>query len=142
MIELRPITRENVRQVCDLALGIEQSHLVAPAAFTVAEGHYEPGSILQAIYDGDQPAGVLLVETEAEIPRLVRFMIDVAHQRRGIGTRAVQLLATELREAGWDALETSYVQVAGGSEGFWQECGFVPAGREEHGEPVVRLELR
>jgi diamine N-acetyltransferase len=142
MIDLRPITRENVRQVCELSLGAGQDRLVAPASFTVAEGHYEPNSILRAIYASDQPVGVLLVQTEAEIPRLVRFMVDVGHQRRGIGRHAMQLLASELREAGWDAVEISYVPDPDGSEGFWRECGFAPAGREEHGEPVMRLELR
>ena len=75
-VTLRPVTRANVRAVCDLRLADHQERLVAPAAFTVAEGHYEPGALLRAIYAGEQPAGVLLVEVETGTPYLVRFMID------------------------------------------------------------------
>jgi diamine N-acetyltransferase len=73
---------------------------------------------------------------------LVRFMVDARRQRRGIGTKALEVLAAELRRTGREALEASYVPAAGGSEGFWRRCGFDPTGREEHGEPVVRLDLR
>jgi diamine N-acetyltransferase len=47
-VSLRPVTRENVRALCELRLADEQERLVAPAAFTVAEGHYEPGATLRA----------------------------------------------------------------------------------------------
>lgn len=63
MVSLRPVTRENVRAVCELELADHQARLVAPASFTVAEGHYEPGALLRAVYAGDEPAGVLLVES-------------------------------------------------------------------------------
>ena len=60
VVALRPVTRENVRAVCELRLAGDQRHLVAPAAFTVAEGHYEPDALLRAIYRDEHPAGVLL----------------------------------------------------------------------------------
>src|SRR5919108_3853440 len=100
-VSLRPVTRENVRAVCELELADEQRHLVAPASFTVAEGAYEPGALLRAIYAGDRPAGVLLVEMETGTPHLVRFMVDARHQGAGIGRRAVELLLDELRAGGW-----------------------------------------
>jgi hypothetical protein len=40
-VSLQPVTRENVRAICDLQLAESQRHLVAPAAFTVAEGNYD-----------------------------------------------------------------------------------------------------
>ena len=138
---LRPVTRENVRAVCELDLAPHQERLVAPAAFTVAEGHYEPGAVLRAIYAGDEAAGVLLVETETGTPCLVRFMVDAARQRKGIGRRALELLAEELREQGWTTLETSFLPVADGAEGFWRRCGFTDTGRTLHGEPVFARAL-
>jgi diamine N-acetyltransferase len=53
VVSLRPVTRENVRAVCELELADHQARLVAPAAFTVAEGHYEPGALLRAVYAAD-----------------------------------------------------------------------------------------
>ena len=140
-IELRPVTRANVRAVCELELADHQARLVAPAAFTVAEGHYEPGALLRAIYAGDEPTGVLLVETETGTPYLVRFMVDAGHQRQGIGRQAVELLAHELRHAGWATLETSFLPVEDGAEGFWRSCGFTDTGRTLHGEPVFARAL-
>jgi diamine N-acetyltransferase len=136
-VSLRPITRANVRAVCDLELGEGQRHLVAPAAYTVAEGNYEPGALLRAIYRGERPVGVLLVEVETGTPYLVRFMVDVREQGAGIGSAAVELLLEELRAGGWGELETSHFPGADGPAEFWRRCGFRPAGRELHGEPVV-----
>jgi diamine N-acetyltransferase len=136
-VSLRPVTRENVRAVCDLRLAEGQGALVAPAPYTVAEGHYEPGALLRAIYVAERPVGVLLVKTEGGTPYLVRFMVDREHQRRGIGRRAVDLLAGELRAGGWSVLETTYVPADRSSEGFWRRCGFENTGRERDGEPVL-----
>jgi len=136
-VSLRPVTRANVRAICDLELADSQRRLVAPAAYTVAEGNYEPGAILRAIYRGERLVGVLLVEIETGTPYLVRFMVGAEHQRAGVGRRAVELLVDELRAAGWSALETSHVPGADGPGGFWRRCGFEPTGRERHGEPVL-----
>jgi len=130
------VSRSNVRAVCGLRLADDQRQLVAPAAYTVAEGHYEPGALLRAIYVDDEPVGVLLVYVESGAPYLVRFMVDAAHQRRGVGQQAVELLVGELGADGWGVLETTFVPVAEGAEGFWRRCGFEDTGRTRHGEPL------
>ncbi len=140
-VSLRPITRANVRAVCDLRLAPGQERLVGPAAFTIAEGHYEPGAVLRAVYRGEEPVGVLLVEVESGTPYLVRFMVGEGYQGRGTGRAAVALLEDELRAAGWSTLETSFVPVDGGAEGFWRRCGFEYTGRLLHGEPVFARRL-
>ena len=124
-----------------LRLAPGQEHLVGPAAYTVAEGHYEPGALLRAIYRADEPVGVLLVEVDTGTPYLVRFMIDADHQGAGTGRRAVALLEQELRAAGFGVLETSFQPVDGGAEGFWRRCGFEDTGRRLHGEPVFARRL-
>jgi diamine N-acetyltransferase len=140
-ISLRPVTRANVRALCDLELADGQRHLVGPAAYTVAEGNYEPGALLRAIYRGERPVGVLLVEVETGTPYLVRFMVDRRFQGAGIGRAAVELLLEELRAAGWSEIETSYFPGADGPAGFWHRCGFRDTGRERHGEPVAMRNL-
>lgn len=140
-VSLQPVTRQNVRSICELDLAESQRHLVAPAAYTVAEGNYEPGALLRAIYLDERPVGVLLVELESGTPYLVRFMVDARHQRSGIGRRAVELLLEELRAAGWSVLETSFVPGDDGAAGFWDRCGFRSTGRVLHGEPVVARTL-
>lgn len=140
-VSLRALSRANVRAVCGLRLADDQGHLVAPAAYTVAEGHYEPGAVLRAIYLDDEPVGVLLVEVESGTPYLVRFMVDAAHQRRGVGRQAVELLVSELQAVGWGSMETSFVPMDESAEGFWRRRGFKDTGRTRHGEPVFVREL-
>ena len=97
-VSLQPVTRENVRVVCDLELAERQHHLVAPAAYTVAEGNYEPDAVLRAICLGGRPVGVALVEVETGTRYLVRFMVDAATsarrhrppRRRAAGRRAAR----------------------------------------------------
>jgi diamine N-acetyltransferase len=133
-VTLRPLSQANVRAVCELRVAEDQERLVAPAAYTIAEAHYEPGALLRAIYLGDEPVGVLAVALENRTPLLARFMVDAAHQRRGVGREAFELLARELRAAGLDLLETSFAP--GGAEGFWRACGFEDTGRTVYGERV------
>lgn len=140
-VSLRPVTGENVRAVCDLEVAEDQRMLVAPAATTVAECAYEPAAVLRAIYLGEEPVGVLAYLVEDGTPFLVRFMVDAAHQRRGIGRQAVGLLAGELRGEGRTVLETSFVAAANGAGGFWRRCGFEDTGVVREDEQVVRLAL-
>jgi len=135
-VTLAPVTRDNVRAICEMKLAQDQVQLVAPPAFTVAEGHYEPGSLLRAICVEGEPVGVLLVELEGVVPNLVRFMVDRERQRRGVGARALGLLVDELAALGHDTVETSFVPLAGGAGGFWRAQGFRDPGRVRHGEPV------
>jgi len=58
-VSLRAVSRENVRAVCELSLTTDQRLLVGPAAYTVAEGHYEPDALLRAIYLGEDPVAQL-----------------------------------------------------------------------------------
>jgi diamine N-acetyltransferase len=145
-VALIEVTRENVRDVCKLALGPRQDKMVAPAACTVAEAHYyaDAGSLLRAIALDDHVVGVLWLladDPDHDVPYLVRFMVGREHQGQGVGRRAVELLLAELRAAGHAALELSYVPIEGGAEGFWLGRGFTPTGREQGGEKVVRIAL-
>jgi diamine N-acetyltransferase len=81
---------------------------VAPAAQTVAEAKcYGRAALLRAITFEDQPVGVVWVQTDEPVPYLVRFMVDVNWQGRGIGRRAVALILNELRAMGLDEVELS-----------------------------------
>jgi diamine N-acetyltransferase len=141
-VTLVPITADNVRSVCALEVYEHQRRLVAPAAYTIAEAkHHEPGALLRAIADDGKPVGVLWVQTDEPAPYLVRFMIDASAQGRGIGRSAVALLLDELRAAGHEELELSYVPADDGAEGFWLGCGFEPTGRSHGGETLVRMDL-
>ena len=137
------VTRDNVEAVCHLRVGERQERLVAPAAQTVAEAKcYGPGAFLRAITFEDQPVGVVWVQTDEPVPYLVRFMVDVEWQGRGIGRRGVALVLDELRAMGLEEVELSYVPAEDGAERFWLACGFHSTGRMHGGEAFARMDLR
>ena len=142
-IELAPVTRANVRAVCELRVADAQRALIAPAAVSVAEAHYYQPSLLRAIVCDGTLVGLAWVTMHeaGRAPFLVRFMVDAAYQGRGIGRRAVALLEEELRAGGWAELEVSFVPVEPGARGFWERCGYTPTGRVMGDEPVYRKDL-
>lgn len=140
-VSLRPVTRENVRAICELEVRSGQSHLVAPAAFTIAENAYEPACEVLAIYEGDEPAGVVMTEEEDGRHYIVRFMVDASRQGRGIGRRAVDLVAERMLERGIAELSTSYVPAEDGAAGFWRAMGFTETGEVADGEAIATRRL-
>jgi hypothetical protein len=56
-VELREITSETVRTICDLAVEEHQRSFVAPNAVSMAEAHFEPKHWMRAIYADGEPAG-------------------------------------------------------------------------------------
>ena len=102
-VELREITAETVRAICDLGVGDDQRGYVAPNAVSIAVAHFQPKTWYRAIYADDEPAGFVLTfeDPEGDGYHLWRFMVDGRHQRRGVGRRAMELLLlTGERERG------------------------------------------
>jgi hypothetical protein len=103
-ISLRPVTRENVRAVCELEVGEDQRRLVAPAAVTVAESQYYDGSLLRAICAGETPVGVLWVDRSREPPYLSPTPAASRAASRcssARSERAERRRLTSLQRAGW-----------------------------------------
>jgi diamine N-acetyltransferase len=140
-VTLREIDADNVRAICELKLGPGQDHYVAPAAYTIAEGAYDPNASMWAIYWGSDPVGLIAVIDDGGYHKIVRLMIDAAHQRRGLGARAMKLLHDDYRARGVKELFVSYREGPGEPRAFYEGLGYEPTGRREYNEPVLRLEL-
>jgi diamine N-acetyltransferase len=74
-------------------------------------------------------------------PFLWRLLIDRLHRRRGIASRALDLVADESREMGASTLLVSWVEGKGSPRDFYLAHGFVPTGRVIEGETEARLPL-
>ena len=141
-VELREITADTVRGICELTVAADQSSFVAPNAVSIAEAHFTPGQWMRAIHAGGQPVGfVLTYDDPSEGYFLWRFMIAEGHQRRGIGRRAMQQVIEHWRELGATAARTSVVPSNSGATRLYESLGFRLTGAEEHGELVMSLEL-
>ena len=144
VVELRPVTEDNVRAICRLAVAPGQAGLVAPNAVSLAQSLFAPLAWYRAIYADDQPVGFAMLSIDTATPEyyLWRFMIDHGFQRRGYGRAAMARIVEHLRTLpGATVLTTSWVPAEGGPEPFYRGLGFVPTGEVDDGEHIGRLEL-
>ena len=96
-VSLRSITEHNYDQVCKLSTKEGQPISAGPARHLVkAQFRFH---WTRAIYAGEIPVGCLIVnmELEDEYPWLNLLLIDKAHQGKGYGKAAVQLLFNNLK---------------------------------------------
>ena len=70
-----------------------------------------------------------------------RFMIDAAHQGKGYGRRALELLVDEARKDRVAEVKLSYHPGEHSPQEFYTRFGFVDTGEVEEGEIVMRLAL-
>jgi diamine N-acetyltransferase len=142
-VELREITKETVRAICNLDVADDQRGFVAPNALSIAQAHFEPKHWMRAIYADDEPAGFILTDEDPTNGAyyLWRFMVAAQHQRQGIGRRAMGLLIDRWRAIGAGSATLSIVDPNGVALAFYESLGFQLTGEREHGELVMRLEL-
>lgn len=152
VVELVEVTDRNVREVLDDVEPAPSQHgLVAPTAISISQAAHPDavdGATVRPWYravaaDGEIVGFVMIAErTEHHaVAYLWRFVIDHRHQRRGIGARAIGLLARHLAEQGDERLELSFVDRPGGPEAFYAALGFERTGRIEDGEVVAAADL-
>ena len=147
-VSLREVTRETLRSVCRLDAG-DGATQVAPNAVSIAEASFYDEAWFRAIYDGDALVGFVMLydPTLAERPEepnffLWQLMIDKAHQHRGLGYAAVNMLIDHVRtRPGAKKLLVSHMSKADALGRFYGSLGFVYTGKEEEGEKVMALEL-
>jgi diamine N-acetyltransferase len=142
-VELREITSDSVRAICNLEVAEGQRDFVAPNAVSIAEAHFVPAHWMRAVYADGEPAGFVLTY---ELPDestyyLWRFMVAEGHQRRGIGRRAMELLLDRWRSLGATVASLSVVPSNPDAVAFYESLGFRLTGEEEHGEVVMRADL-
>ncbi len=72
-------------------------------------------------------------------PELSRLLIDRRHQRRGIGTRALDALRSECGHLGAGSLTVRWAEGRGSPRPFFERAGFVPIGAANPGETDAQL---
>jgi diamine N-acetyltransferase len=151
-VELRPVDFFNLRTVMALKVTEAQSEFVAGVQDSLAEAEVTPDAHpwYRALYADDTPVGFVMLSDGIPPgnPELLgpyylwRLLIDVEHQRRGYGTRALDLCCDHVRARhGGDALITSAVQGEGGPTPFYLQYGFELTGQYVEDEAVLQLTL-
>jgi RimJ/RimL family protein N-acetyltransferase len=151
-VELREITEQNVREVLQLDRAFSQRGFVSSVAQSYGDAlviHEHDGEPVvpwyRAIYADGRPAGFLMIaEPQSSMPHpyLWRFMVDWRYQRRGVGRRALRLLAEQRAATGATHLVLGCVAgVPGSPEPFYRRLGFRPTGHiNEWGETEMSAE--
>ena len=99
---------------------------------------------LRAIEADGELAGFVMLAVTSEghpEPYLWRLLVDRMHQRRGIGSAAIDLVVEQCREWGDRSLLVSWVPGKGSPEPLYLARGFVPTGTIDDGEIEARLAL-
>jgi diamine N-acetyltransferase len=144
VVSLQPITDANRAAVLALRVAPGQERFVSTVADSLAEAVEEVGgrAIQWALCSGDTPVGFVMISDDVApgyIPQFVwKLLIDRAHQRRGYGTAALDLVADFFRARGAaTAMRTSAVEGDGGPIPFYERYGFVRTGDVVFGGEVL-----
>ena len=143
-VSLREITQETVNSILNLCVAQEQEQFVASNAVSIAQAHFSEEAWFRAIYADDTPVGFLMLSDQPDKGEyyLWRFMVDVQHQGKGYGRRALELLIDHVKtRPNAKELFLSHVPGAGGPEGFYCKLGFEHTGEKAGEELVMKLTL-
>lgn len=143
-VELREVTKENLRTILGLTVAPAQRGLVADNAWSIAEAHFEPGAWFRAIYSDDEPVGFVqgVDVLDERFVYVWRLMVDEARQGRDYGADAMRLVIERARAIeGIDRVVLSYADLEGNAGPFYERLGFTPTGEVDGTEIVVALSL-
>jgi len=143
-LQLREITENTVRDICDLEVSEAQERFVASNAISIAQAYFCKEAWFRAVYAGDTPVGFVMLHQDPEIGEyfLWRFMIDKTQQGKGYGKATIGLILDHVRTLpNAKELRLSCVPGEGGPEKFYASLGFTFTGEVEDGENIYRIDL-
>ena len=166
MLHLEKIDHKNVWDICDLKVFRYQKSFVASNITSIVQAYSiwdtDAAAFPFGIYDGDRPAGFLMVgfnESAAECdfsdsyvpPKIYsgnytiwRLMIDKRYQKRGYGKEAVNLALDFIRT--WPCGKAEYCAISYEPENeaarkLYLSMGFTENGEMDGDETVAVLRL-
>ena len=137
MINLKPVTKDNLDDVLALKVAETQKSFVSTNAESLAQAYvYSETAWPFAVYDDETLVGFIMMGYyEAKhYYTLWKFMIDQRYQNKGYGRKALELGLAFIREKFHP--EEIYTGVAPGNsvaKGLYESVGFVDTGLLEFG---------
>jgi diamine N-acetyltransferase len=143
-ITLRPITRDNFDAVFQLRIADNQKTFVEANMVSIAEAYVRPTFCPLAVYAGDELVGFVMYGYEDPPGQwsILQFMIDLRHQRRGHGRRAMQvLIPMTVERHGMEEIGLTYFRGNDVAARLYRGLGFVETG-EDDGAHIMRLDVQ
>lgn len=138
-ISLRPVDPDNFEQV--IALNVER--YCASNMYSLAQAKVYPDANPLAIYIGEVPVGFIMYGIE---PRdnneywIDRFMIDKAHQKKGYGRKALQMVIDTIKQdKTHDKIKISTNPENAVAKKLYADLGFHDTGELHDGEVLMIL---
>jgi RimJ/RimL family protein N-acetyltransferase len=142
-VDLVAVTASNQRAVGDLATHKSQERFVSPMLGNFRDVLAPPmldGLTVVPWYraieaDGEVVGFIMAANTETtNRPYLWRTLIDRMHQRRGIGSMALDQFEDRCRDQGAVAIEVSWAEGPGSPAPLYRARGYEPSGKLDDGE--------
>jgi diamine N-acetyltransferase len=143
-IKLREIDRSSWEKCCALKVSEDQKNFVASNTYSLAQAAYEPDTYPMGIYFDEEMVGFLMWDYDSDIGvwEMCRLMIDVRHQRKGIGEAAVRkLLELISSKIGHIIFYTSAEPANENAISLYEKVGFKKNGRIVYDEVMMEIQL-
>lgn len=144
-INLRAITKDNWLDMIELEISKEQENYVALPSEAIAASKFYDYYVNRGIYLGDNPVGFLQYypNYRDEKPQEIfidQLIIDLAHQGKGYGSKAVGLALEEIKAlSGFNAISICYVEGHDVMKDFFERFGFKVVEQDEFDETIMEL---
>jgi diamine N-acetyltransferase len=144
IVEIRPITQDNIRACAKLEVSEDQKQFVARNLATIAWAYVDPKFTPYAICDGDTVVGLAAVEfildnEDYDRHWIPRFMIGEQFQGKGYGKqgmlRIIEMITTQHENC--ERIRLSVVPENQGAINFYKNIGFIETNEKLEGETVM-----
>ncbi len=144
-ITLREINKDNWETVAKLSVHDEQKHFVAPNWYSMLEVIFlDSKMVSRGIYNDEELIGYAMIgqHPDDDVIFINRFMVDKAHQGKGYGRAAMEIIIESLTQQ----YQPEYIDITFEPENMvarklYESFGFVNTGELEEDEMVFRLPL-
>lgn len=143
-VRLVPIDQKNWRAFVKLEVAPEQVHYVAANVYSIAQSKVEPYWETVGILAGEDPVGFAMYGRVPEDGRywICRLMVDRAHQGKGYGRAAMELILGDLgSRPDCSHVWISFVPDNTAAKDLYASLGFDDLDLVEDGETVFRLTI-
>ncbi len=146
---LVPLDSANWRAALEVRVSDEQLPFVAdhqPVALVIlAKAYVQPGGRrwepLGFVGADGSIVAVLALSYAEQTAEVRNFAVDVEHQRRGVGLKAMRAAIEWSRRAGVSTLELTFHPDNHSAARLYERAGLCPTGETRNGEPVWSISL-
>lgn len=144
MVQLKPITRDNLDEVLALKVKDSQAGFVSPTAESLAQAYvYSETAFPFAVYSGRDVVGFIMMGyyEAKDYYTLWKLLIDERYQHRGYGRKALELGIAFLKERfRVKEVYTGVLPENHTAKKLYHSVGFTETGLFENGMEELRLE--